>query len=85
MRPALTAPLIAGLLALTAACSEVPDLGIAIDPSVAAAPYPPLSPTASLPTGIDDQRLTDASTADLAGRGDRLRRRADALRRRQVD
>ena len=77
------AALMAGLI-LLAGCSDWPDLGSALSPDAANAPYPRLAPLGGVLAQVPEGRITDETTADLQARAAGLRGRAARLRRTQV-
>ncbi|MDF1854857.1 hypothetical protein [Pseudooceanicola sp.] len=76
--PVLLAP---ALLVLTG-CADLPPLDRSIDAAAKSAPYPELVATDRLLAGIEEPQVEASDDAELAARGDRLRARAAALRRR---
>jgi hypothetical protein len=72
------------LLSVTAACSRVPQLEDRLPADLRSQPYPQLLP---LDTALAQEPLPEEESAELSealdARADRLRSRAEALRRRQ--
>jgi len=72
------------LLSVSAACSRVPQLEDRLPADLRSQPYPQLLP---LDTALAQEPLPEEESAELSealdARADRLRSRADALRRRQ--